>query len=164
MKYYQLVKNAKEKNIWNEKTIWLSVQCISTFIDEIKEYNIDLYWNFMREQTGILNNYHYDKCWAEYEIEHSEYTDKQGAKHSGAYWSLEQAEEAMKKMQLPADVNKYDFWVAINLSYSDLCKVLDEEQILKAACAFWFKDEDWSNGNKSTTKVWDYMRCKYDSK
>ena len=84
-----------------------------------------------------------------------------GAKHSGAYWSLEQAEEAMKKTQLPSDVNKYDFWVAINLSYSDLCKVLDDEQIIKSACAFWFKDEDWSNGNKSTTKVWDYMKCKY---
>lgn len=161
MKYYQLVKNAKEKNIWNEKTMWLSVQCISTFIDEIKEYNIDLYWNFMREQTGILNNYHYDKCWAEHDIENIEYTDKQGVKRHGAYWTLEQAEDAMKKVQLPSDVNKYDWWVALSLSYSDLCKVLDDEQIIKAACSFWFKDEDWNKDGKSNTKVFDYMKCKY---
>ena len=160
MNYYQLVKNAKEKNIWNEKTMWLSVQCISKFIDEIKEYNIDLYWNFMREQTGILNNYHYDKCWAEHDIGQIEYTDKQGNKHHGAYWTLEQAEEAMKKLQLPSDVNKYDWWVALSSTYADMCKVLDDDQIIKATYAFWFKDEDWKKDAKATTKIFDYYACK----
>ena len=162
MYLYELI-DKYGKGASNEKMKELTM-ILSDFLAPMKKVHKEKYWSLMRDVFGLLNECHYDEEFAKHDIEHIEYTDKQGVKHSGAYWSLEQAEEAMKKMQLPADVNKYDFWVAINLSYSDLCKVLDDEQILKSACAFWFKDEDWYNGNKSTTKVWDYMRCKCDSK
>lgn len=163
MKYYQLVKNAKEKNIWNEKTMWLSVQCISTFIDEIKEYNIDLYWNFMREQTGILNNYHYDKCWAEHDVSQMEYTNKQGEKRQGAYWTVEQLKEATKEYKFPSGVTEWDIFVAFNAMHADTCKKLDDKQILDAAYFFFFNDEDWDKSGKSATKIWHYMQCKYNN-
>ena len=134
---------------------------LSDFLAPMKKVHKGKYWSLMRDVFGLLNDGHYDDKFSMHDVEQIEYTDKQGAKHSGAYWSLEQAEEAMKKVQLPPDVNKYDFWVAINLSYSDLCKVLDDEQIIKSACAFWFNDEDWPKEGKANTKVFDYMRCKY---
>lgn len=134
---------------------------LSDFLAPMKKVHKEEYWALMRNIFGLLNDYHYDKCWAEHDIENIEYTDKQGVKRHGAYWTLEQAEDAMKKVQLPSDVNKYDWWVALSLSYSDLCKVLDDEQIIKAACSFWFKDEDWNKDGKSNTKVFDYMKCKY---
>ena len=151
------------KGASNEKMKELTM-ILSDFLAPMKKVHKEKYWSLMRDVFGLLNDGHYDDKFSMHDVENIEYTDKQGVKRHGGYWTLEQAEEAMKKVQLLPDVNKYDFWVAINLSYSDLCKVLDDEQILKSACAFWFKDEDWSNGNKSTTKVWDYMRCKYDSK
>lgn len=134
---------------------------LSDFLAPMKKDHKEKYWGLMRDVFGLLNGCHYDEDFAEHDVEHIEYTDKQGVKRHGAYWTLEQAEEAMKKVQLPADVNKYDWWVALSLSYSDLCKVLDDEQIIKAAHAFWFKDEDWNKDGKSNTKVFDYMKCKY---
>lgn len=159
MYLYELI-DKYGKGASNEKMKELTM-ILSDFLAPMKKTDKEKYWSLMRDVFGLLNDGHYDDKFSMHDVENIEYTDKQGAKHSGAYWSLEQAEEAMKKMQLPADVNKYDFWVAINLSYSDLCKVLDDEQILKSACAFWFNDEDWPKEGKANTKVFDYMRCKY---
>lgn len=134
---------------------------LSDFLAPMKKAHKEEYWALMRNIFGLLNDCHYDEDFAKHDIDNIEYTDKQGVKRHGAYWTLEQAEDAMKKVQLPSDVNKYDWWVALSLSYSDLCKVLDDEQIIKAACSFWFKDEDWNKDGKSSTKVFDYMKCKY---
>lgn len=159
MYLYELI-DKYGKGASNEKMKELTM-ILSDFLAPMKKTDKEKYWSLMRDVFGLLNDGHYDDKFSMHDVENIEYTDKQGAKHSGAYWSLEQAEEAMKKMQLPSDVNKYDFWVAINLSYSDLCKVLDDEQILKSACAFWFNDEDWPKEGKANTKVFDYMRCKH---
>lgn len=159
MYLYELVEKYG-RGATNEKMKELTM-ILSDFLAPMKKVHKEKYWSLMRDVFGLLNDGHYDDKFSMHDVENIEYTDKQGAKHSGAYWSLEQAEEAMKKIQLPSDVNKYDFWVAINLSYSDLCKVLDDEQILKSACAFWFNDEDWPKEGKANTKVFDYMRCKY---
>ena len=159
MYLYELIEKYG-KGASNEKMKELTM-ILSDFLAPMKKTDKEKYWSLMRDVFGLLNDGHYDDKFSMHDVEQIEYTDKQGAKHSGAYWSLEQAEEAMKKVQLPPDVNKYDFWVAINLSYSDLCKVLDDEQIIKSACAFWFNDEDWPKEGKANTKVFDYMRCKY---
>ena len=159
MYLYELIEKYG-KGASNEKIKELTM-ILSDFLAPMKKTDKEKYWSLMRDVFGLLNDGHYDDKFSMHDVEQIEYTDKQGAKHSGAYWSLEQAEEAMKKVQLPPDVNKYDFWVAINLSYSDLCKVLDDEQIIKSACAFWFNDEDWPKEGKANTKVFDYMRCKY---
>ena len=39
------------------------------------------------------------------------------------------------------------------LPHADLCTALDDEAILKLACLFWFKDEDWLGD----TKIFDYF-------
>jgi hypothetical protein len=43
--------------------------------------------------------------------------------------------------------------------HSDLCKKMDDAQVLEAAYSFYFADEDWPCG--SSTKVWDYVCCKH---
>jgi hypothetical protein len=62
---------------------------------------------------------------------------------------------------MPSSVNEWDMYVAANILHSDLCKELDDEAILKSTYAFFFKDEDWSSEG-SSTKIWDYMCCKYN--
>ena len=160
MYLYELI-DKYGKGASNEKMKELTM-ILSDFLAPMKKVHKEKYWSLMRDVFGLLNDGHYDDKFSMHDVENIEYTDKQGAKHSGAYWSLEQAEEAMKKMQLPADVNKYDFWVAINLSYSDLCKVLDDEHILKVAHAFWFADEDFDGEGK----IWVYMKalCEHEEK
>ncbi len=162
MKYLEMVKAAKKNGTFAEKQMWDSVESVSELLDDIKESHPDLYWRFIREQYGIMNNCHYaDKEFAEYDVSQIAYSDKEGKKHTGAYWTCEQVEEATKTMTFPSGTTKWDKFVGFNLAYSDFCKKFDDAQILQIGHLFFFADEDWdANGKGSATKVWDYVACK----
>ena len=151
-KYGKGASNEKMKDLTN---------IISEFLAPMKKVHKEKYWSFMRDVFGLLNDNHYDSEFAEHDVKNIEYIDIQGVKHKGGYWTFEQAEEAMKKVQLPQDANKYDWYVALNNTYADTCKVLDDEQIIKLACQFWFKEQDWAGKDTSSTKIFEYMKCKY---
>ena len=53
-------------------------------------------------------------------------------------------------------VNAWDKYVAFNSMYADLCACMSEEEIIKAAYAFYFCDDDWQPCEDDCTKVWDY--------
>ena len=54
----------------------------------------------------------------------------------------------------------WDKFVAFNAMYADLCRFMDEDEIIKAAYAFYFHDDDWQNDG-DCTKIWDYMTHHY---
>lgn len=160
MKYIEMVKAAKKNGTFAEKQMWDSVESVSELLDDIKDSHPERYWQFIREQYGIMNNCHYaDKGFAEYDVSQIVYTDKDGKKRTGAYWTCEQIEEATKAMSFPSGTTKYDKYVAMNLAYSDFCKKFDDAQILQIGYLFFFADEDWSSKG-SATKVWEYVTCK----
>lgn len=142
-----------------EDVMWKSTKAISDFLEPMKETNKHDYWCLMREVYGIMSNGHYNEEFAIHDVGEIEYTNRKGEKKEGAYWTVEQVEEATKGMSFHSSINKWDKWVAFNIMRSDLCKDMEDADILKAAYAFFFKDEDW--GNNSTTKIWDYMCCKH---
>lgn len=78
--------------------------------------------------------------------------------HKGGYWTVDQIEEATKNKNFPSGCTRWDRYVAFNVFWADLCKVLDGEDIIEAAYAFWFDDEDWMPGDN---KIWSYMCLKY---
>lgn len=165
MNYFDMVKAAQVSGRFTEKQMWKSVESVSDLLKEVKESHPDLFWDFMREQAGIMNCGHYDKTWADYDVSQIEYTDKEGKKHTGAYWTCEQIEEATKGMTFPSGTTKYDKYVAFNLAWSDFCKKFDDADIIKIGYLFFFADEDWSAEVKgSSTKVWEYVCCKYKQK
>lgn len=154
MNYRQMIDNARRTGNWSEKIMLDSVNSIAELLEEVKKTDKDAYWRFIREQYGIMNNCHYaDKDFAEWDVSQIAYTDKEGRKRTGVYWSVEQVEEATKAMSFPSGTTKYDKWVAFNAFWSDTCKVLTDEQILKAAYQFYFADEDFEAKNK----IWHYM-------
>lgn len=156
MTYLEIVKAAKRSGTFAEKQMWDSVESVSDLLADIKDSHPERYWQFIREQYGIMNNCHYaDKEFADWDVSQIAYTDKEGKKRTGAYWTCEQVEEATKGMTFPSGTTKYDKFVAFNVFWSDTCKVLTEEQILKAAYQFYFADEDWPKERGS--KVWAYM-------
>lgn len=156
MNYLDMVKSAQNGGHFTEKEMWKSVGSVSELLDEIKDSHKDLYWQFMREQAGIMNGGHYDKIWADYDVSQIEYTDKEGKSHTGAYWTCEQIEEATKGMAFPSGVTKYDKFVAFNSFWADTCKVLTDEQIIKAGYQFYFADEDFPK--EHVAKIWCYMK------
>lgn len=83
-----------------------------------------------------------EKC-AKETIARTKYTDKTGAEHKGKeHWTPEQIETLTASMRFPEGTTLWDKYVAFNTMYFDLCKVLDDALILKAAHAFYFADED----------------------
>lgn len=154
--YKQMVENAKKAGTANEKTMWQSIESFSELLEELRESHPEKYWNFMREQHGIMYGGHYDEMFALYDVAMLEYTDKTGARKQGGHWTLEQIETATSGMRFPSGVTQWDKYVAFNAAYADLCKVLEDGEILKAGFALYFADEDWG----SDTKIWDIYELK----
>lgn len=145
-----------------EGKMWASVAVLNEALEPMKETDKDGYWCIMRKMYGVMSDGHYNEEFAMWDVAQIEYTNKAGERKRGGYWSAEQVEEATKGYRFPSGVNKWDKFVAFNLMYSDLCKKMDDGQILEAAFAFYFNDEDWTGG--SSTKVWDYICCKHSKK
>lgn len=150
-----MIDSARKSGNWSEKTMLDSVDSIAGLLECVKKADKEAYWRFMREQAGIMMGCHYDKAWADWDVSQIAYTDREGKKRTGAYWTCEQIEEATKAMSFPAGTTKYDRFVAFNSFHADTCKVLTDEQVLKAAYQFYFADEDWPKENGA--KVWAYM-------
>ena len=97
---------------------------------------------------------HFDEEKAKEAVSRIRYTDKANMKHEGAHWTPEQIESATAQMKFPEGTTKWDKYVAFNSFYADLCRVLDEPTIVKAAHAFYFDDEDAPDG-----KVGKYVKA-----
>lgn len=163
MRYKELVEKARKEGTFTEKQMWLSVESMSDLLHEVKEAHPQMFWDFMRVQHGIMFGKHYTEDFAYYDVSQMHYTDKEGKKRTGAYWTVEQIEDATKGMTFPTGVTKWDKFVAFNGFHADMCKTFTDEQIIKGAYAFFFMDEDWSEEKpgSSPTKVWEYFSCKH---
>lgn len=96
---------------------------------------------------------HFDKDSAENAVKRIYYTDKSGKEHHGSHWTLEEVIAATEALTFPKGVTKWDIYVACNVAYADLCKVLPPELIIETAHAFFFEDED-----APIDKIWRYMQ------
>lgn len=145
MEYKEMLEEAKSKGLTSEKMMWESVDDIEEMLCTLKKEHPEMYWKFIRRQHGIIYNGHYNERFAMYDVSEM--------KPLGEYWSMKQVEEAAKTMQFPAGITLCDKYVAFNAFANDLHGTLSDEEILKAAHAFWFADKDWHGGNK----IWEYM-------
>jgi hypothetical protein len=171
MNYQEIVKQAEKAGKFDTKRMWLSIANVSDMLEELKDEHEDMYWKFLRKQVGIMTDCHYNKEFAEWDVSQMAWTDKDGVKHRGAYWTQDQTKEAtssvlkefFKGASLPSGVTDWDVYVALNGYHADLCGVIsDDTTIIKAAIAFYFFDEDWDDGDGKTspTKTWEYFYCK----
>ena len=150
--YAEFIKSAKENGVATEKAMWKGVDSVDELLCMVAEEHPELYEQFMRKQHQAMYGCHYDKHFAEMDVEGLKFTAPSGEKRSGAHWSADQVQDATKGMSFPSGTTAWDKYVAFNSFYADLCTVLDEALILKAAHKFYFADEDAPAG-----KIWHYM-------
>lgn len=117
------------------------------------EERAEKFWGIARGEYGAFCEPHYDELFAKQDVNKLEYSDSNGTKRSGAHWTCEQVEDATHGKVFPEGTTKWDRYVAYNVMYSDLCRVLTESQILSVAYSFFFADEDFKGKNK----IWAYM-------
>ncbi|WP_288323963.1 hypothetical protein [uncultured Phocaeicola sp.] len=158
MEYKDMIRDAKANGVASDKAMWQSVDTLSDMLCILRDEHPDEYWHFMRKQHSILYGNHYDRNFAEMDVEGIRYTGPSGEKRTGAHWTADQIEEAARGMSFPSGTTKWDKYVAFNSFYADMCMVCDDAQILKGAHRFYFADEDAPQG-----KIWVYMAAMYDA-
>lgn len=145
MRYKEMIEDAKAKGLTSEKVMWASVDDMDEMLCVMKKEHPTDYWKFMRKQHGLLYGNHYTDEFAMWDVEQM--------KPLGMYWTKQQVEDATRGMSFPQGTTPCDKFVAFNAFANDFNGVLTDEQILKAAYAFWFNDKDW----KGKGKIWEYM-------
>lgn len=151
MTIYELIeKYGKGKG---EAVMIESTRILSDVLEPMKEKEPKKYWLALRKLYGAMSGCHYNEEFAMHDVADMEYTDKEGNEHKGGYWTVDQIEEATKEMTFPSGTTIWDRFVAFNSFFSDTCKVLTDEYVLKAAYQFYFEDEDFKGENK----VWLYQ-------
>lgn len=153
MDYKELIERYAKNGGGDEKKMWASIAVTSKAMDYIKETNPGMYDCLTRELSEVLNGKHYSEEFAKKDVAKLQYTNANGEKKTGAYWTKDEIEAATANQTFPKGTTVWDKYVAYNATYADFCKKFDDEQILCMAYIFWFSDEDW----KSDGKIWDYM-------
>lgn len=166
MTYMEMVKHNASKFKGSENVMWESIEKVSETLKKFVEKHPDLkedYWEFMRDQHEAMAGHHFNEPYAMWEVEKMHHKGDDGMIYKGEHWPIEATNSVRSKYQtkIPSEYNEWDFYVALNASYHDLCswakkKFADraEEEIIELAIVFWFLDEDWDG----KTKVWDYFR------
>ena len=166
-RYYDLVKANFNKLRNDEGVMWGSIELWDKHLEEMREHHPDKYWELMRNTHELMFGKHFDKEYAEWQVEQMYHTNKNGITERGEHWSREQTNAVMTsyKSTLPSEVTPCDFYVALNTQWHDYVELMrelfaNEEEVEKAiiesAVRFWFKDDDWGDASK----VWEYFRIK----
>ena len=150
-----MIEQARKDGVASEKVMNASVDNIDHLLKQLKEAHPDVYNAFMTKQHELMYGPHYNELFATMTVAGIEYTDVEGKSHKGEYWSVGEVEDATRGLTFPQGTTVWDKYVAYNAMKSDLCKVAGDKDILSAAYAFYFADEDY----RGEGKIWRYMQC-----
>lgn len=153
--YRKMMEQARRDGVASESSMWKSIDNVEELLDKVRETYPCEYTKFMRRQHELMYGPHYNEVMAMEAVAQLMYTDKDGEKHEGPYWTLAQIEEATRSMTFPRDTTKWDKFVAFNSFKSDVAQKLDDSTTLQVAHAFYFADEDYSGEGK----IWHYINC-----
>ena len=78
--YKNMVLSAQDAGISTEKIMVKSIDSLNEMLCKLKETHPDAYWKFLREQQSIIYNNHYERAFAEYDVECLRYTNREGQK------------------------------------------------------------------------------------
>lgn len=153
--YKKMIDQARKDGVANEKTMDASIESVDQLLEQLKEAHPDIYDAFIAKQHELLYGPHYNEMFAMMAVAGIAYTDADGKSHKGEYWSVAEVDEATRGLAFPQGTTKWDKYVAYNAMKSDLAKVAADKDILNAAYAFYFADEDY----RGHGKIWQYMQC-----
>lgn len=167
-RYYDMVKANFNKLRNDEGVMWSSIEMWDKHLEEMREHHTDKYWAMMRKTHEMMYGKHFDKEYAEWEVEKMHHKGKDGRVYKGERWSHDDTTAVMAKYRnvLPSEITPCDFYVALNTHWHDyICWAKDkfpseaeaEGAIIEMAVRFWFTDEDWGDNDK----VWEYFSLKH---
>ena len=165
-RYYDMVKANFNKLRNDEASMWKHIELVDELLEEMAKPHKERYWKVLRDTHEIMYGKHFNREYAEWEVEQMFHKDKEGRVYRGEHWSYDATTGVMSsyKTMLPSEVTPCDFYVALNAQWHDYhCFMREhlpeeeaEEAIIESAVKFWFLDDDWEDAEK----VWEYFRMK----
>lgn len=167
-RYHNLAKANYNKLRNDESVMWGSIAIIDALLEELAEHHKERYWEVMRDTHELMHGKHFDREYAEWQVEKMHHKGKDGRVYKGERWSHDDTTAVMAKYRnvLPPEVTPCDFYVALNAEWHDyICWAKEkfateaeaEGAIIEMAVRFWFQDEDWGDNDK----VWEYFSLKH---
>lgn len=166
MRYWELIKGNIDKYKGDDAKMNKSLELVDELLEEMSHPHPERYWQFMRDTHEVFYGKHFDREYAEWQVEqmHHKCGDKA---YKGEHWTFEETTSVMQKYKptLPPEVTACDFYVALNSQWHDYhCFIKNlfpteeevEKAIIESAVVFWFKDDDYPTNDK----VWCYFRMK----
>ena len=164
-RYYDMVKANFNKLRNDEGVMWGSIDLMDGLLEEMAEHHKERYWKVLRDTHELMYGKHFDKEYAEWQVERMHHKSPDGKVYKGEHWPMEQTSEVMQKYRgkISAEITPGDFYVALNTQWHDyICWAKEhfpneadaENAIIEMAVRFWFMDDDWEGNDK----VWVYFR------
>jgi hypothetical protein len=149
--YKEMLEHAKSKGVTSEKDMWQSVEDIDALLCMIKKTDEKSYYSFLRKTYANLYSNHYaTEDFAAWDIAQMKSTQADGKTLTGAFWTCEQVQEAVKSLgvSIPSEVTKYDLWVAANAAKHDFGRKFEDSKVLEIMYLFYIDDEDYAKHDK----------------
>ena len=164
MNLYDLIK--KYGTGKGEGMMWKAVSVISDAVDSyMPEEEKD---SLVRKVYGEMSDGHYNEEFAREDIKRMYYTDKEGNKHYGPYWTDDELMTLYRryKNEIPG-YNCWDWSVVMTMAKSDMYPIitawfpeLTEDGVNEKLVQYsinWLKDPDSPYGQ---SKVWGYLNSR----
>jgi len=130
--------------------MWESVDHVNMFLAELKETHPEMVRKFMEKEYEALNGKHINEWLARKIVQSMYHTAPDGKLVSGKAVTPEEAMALVADMPQDKQAQcKWDAYVAANAFAHDLATAgFNKAELMKAAKAFWFHDDDMADKNK----------------
>ena len=149
-----------------EAMMWKAVAVISDAVDSyMPEEEKDA---LVRKVYGEMSGGHYNEEFAREDVKRMYYTDRNGEKHYGPYWTEDALTSIYRqhKNEIPG-YNCWDFMVTMTMAKSDMYPIITawfpeltddgvNEKLVQYSIN-WLKDDDNPFGNE---KIWGYLNAR----
>ena len=151
--YYDIVKGADG----DEDMMWEGVKRVSELVDELKETNPEKAAEFLEQEYLAMNGKHFNETLAKVTVADMWHKDPNGNTVKGEAVTPQDAQTLLTgKTDEYAKKHYWDAYVAANGFMHDLGKAgLPKSEIMSAAKAFWFNDDD--REDPSHKVAWYYL-------
>lgn len=151
------IKSARQKGLSAENVLDLCSDVFDSVLEYVEMKHPEMYESVVRKLHEKLSGPHYDKAWAEIDVNNISYSNRDKRSCAGAHWTMNEVLDATRGKVFPKDTTDFDKYVAYNAMYADMSSKFDDAQILDMAYLFYFSDEDWNGEGK----IWQYMSANH---
>lgn len=144
LKYYDIISGTKG----DKAMMWKAVKRVDGLLEKLSEAHPVMAHKFLIDEYVAMNGHHFNETLARQTVASMWHTDQNGERFDGEAVTPDEAQRLTEGMaEDKREKLRWDAYVGANAFVHDLASAgMGLEEIMKAAKAFWFHDEDMADG------------------